>query len=252
MQATRAQVPIYREVFGNTNSGNVLLNTVGWSGNWGPTATDSSNPSPNNFGVSTALGDPNNLDNINAGGPSVSTANGLAFTSGTGASLNNWIAYTTGYTVNTTLTPIQDISFYAGSAANGTFGIPGFRIAVQIDGNWYASTQVLANTVAVASAANFNTGAQQVTFNWTTAASAWDSLSFTPGTTLVLGSTLTSPLPGDPITGFGLYSDQEPGGGNATRRFDTFQIDAVPEPGSALLVLFGAGVLMSLRRSSKA
>jgi len=252
MQATRAQVPIYREVFGNTNSGNVLLNTVGWSGNWGPTATDSSNPSPNNFGVSTALGDPNNLDNINAGGPSVSTANGLAFTSGTGASLNNWIAYTTGYTVNTTLTPIQDISFYAGSAANGTFGIPGFRIAVQIDGNWYASTQVLANTVAVASAANFNTGAQQVTFDWTTDASAWDSLSFTPGTTLVLGSTLTSPLPGDPITGFGLYSDQEPGGGNATRRFDTFQIDAVPEPGSALLVLFGAGVLMSLRRSSKA
>jgi len=251
MQVTHAQ--IYREVFGNTSgAANANLSTVGWSGAWGPTATDSSNPSPNNFGISTALGDPQNLDNINAGGPSLSLANGLAFTSGTGASLNNWIAYTTGYTVNTALTPIQDISFYAGSAANGSFGIPGFRIAVQIDGNWYASTEVLANTVAVSSAANFNTGAQQVTFNWTTAASAWDSLTFVPGTSLVLGSTLTSPLPGDNITAFGLYSDQEAGGGNATRRVDTYQIDTVPEPSSVVLVLSGVGVLMSLRRSRKA
>ena len=251
MQVTQAQ--IYREVFGNTPAGaNALLSSVGWSGAWGPTATDSSNPSPNNFGISSQLGDPQNLDNINAGGSAISTANGLAFTSGTGASLNNWIAYTTYTVVNPSVTPIQDISFYAGSAANGTYGIPGFRIAVEIDGNWYASTEVLANTVAVASAANFNTLAQQETFTWTTAASAWDSLTFVPGTSLVLGSTLTSDLPGDPITAFGLYSDQEPGGGNATRRFDTYQIDTVPEPSSVVLVLSGLGVLMSLRRSRKA
>ena len=222
-------------------------------GKLGATATESGTPSPNNFGISNAAGSPGNLDNINAGGASLSMANGLAFTTGTGASLNNWIAYTTGYTVDTTATPVQDVSFYAGSAANGTFGIPGFRIAVQIDGNWYASSQVLANTVAVASAANFNTLAQQVTFNWTTTASAWDTLTFVPGTSLVLGSTLTSDLPSDNITAFGLYSDQEAGGGNATRRFDTFQIDAVPEPGSAALALFGIGILVtSLRRSQKA
>jgi PEP-CTERM motif len=252
LQVTQAQVPIYREVFGNNTAGNSSLGTVGWSGNWGATATDSSNPSPNNFGISSAAGNPGNLDNINASGASLSTANGLAFTSGTGASLNNWIAYTTGYTVDTTVDPILDISFYAGSAANGTFGIPGFRVAVEIDNNWYASTAVLANTVAVASAANFNTGAQKVTFNWTTTASAWDSLTFVPGTSLVLGSTLTSDLPGDNITAFGLYSDQEPGGGNATRRFDTFQIDTVPEPTSTALALFGIGILItSFRRSQK-
>ncbi len=252
MQVTQAQVPIYREVFGNNTNVNLNLSIVGWSGAWGPTATDSSNPSPNNFGVSSSLGDPNNLDNINAGGASLSLANGFAFTSGTGASLNNWIAYQTLYTVDTTANPIQDISIYAGSAANGTYGIPGFRIAVQIDGNWYASTAVLANTVAVSSGANFNSQAQKVTFNWTTAASAWDSLTFVPGTSLVLGSTLTSDLPGDNVTAFGLYSDQEAGGGNATRRFDTYQIDTVPEPGSIVLVLSGVGVLMSLRRSRKA
>ena len=253
MQVTQAQ--IYREVFGNNTAGNNLLSTVGWSGAWGPTATDSSNPSPNNFGISSTLGSPNNLDNIGIPA-SVSTANGLLFTSGTGASLNNWIAYTT-YTVDPVATPIQDISFYAGSSANGTFGIPGFRIAVEIGGNWYASTSVLANPIAVSSAANFHLdagsgGAQQVTFNWTTAASAWDSLTFVPGTSLVLGSTLLSDLPAGDITAFGLYSDQEAGGGNATRRLDTFQIDPVPEPSSVVLGLFGVGVLMSLRRSRKA
>lgn len=100
MQVTQAQVPIYREVFGNTYLGaNANLSTVGWSGNWGPTATDSSNPSPNNFGVSSQGGAPSNLDNINAGGASLSTSNGLAFTSGTAASLNNWIAYAFGHGV---------------------------------------------------------------------------------------------------------------------------------------------------------
>jgi hypothetical protein len=260
-QESQAQTaPIYREVFGNNTAGNALLSTVGWSGAWGPTAIDSGTPSPNNFGISNAGGSPNNLDNINAGGPSLSLANGLAFTSGASASTNNWIAYTTGYTVNTTANSIQDISFYAGNAANGTFGIPGYRIAVQIDGSWYASTAVLANSVAVPSASNFASLAQQLTFTWTTAASAWDNLTFTPGTSLVLGSTLTSPLPGDSITAFGLYSDQEPGtssAGNATRRFDTFQIDAtpivVPEPSSlALAALSGFGMLMGFRRSRKA
>jgi hypothetical protein len=255
MQVTHAQ--IYREVFGNNTAVNNLLSTVGWSGAWGPTATDSAGGGmlANNFGVSAALGSPQNLENINAGGPSLSQANGLLFTSGGTAATMNWIAYTTGYTVDTTANPIQDISFYAGSTVNSTYGIPGARIAVQIDGNWYASSAVLANPVSVSSAANFHLGAgsggaQQVTFNWTTAASAWDSLTFVPGTSLVLGSTLVSDLPGDNITAFGLYSDAEAGTG-ATRRFDTFQIDTVPEPSSVVLVLSGVGVLMSLRRSRK-
>lgn len=252
VQATQAQTPIYREVFGNSTTTNNYLSSVGWAGAWGATATDSSNPSPNNFGISSSLSDPGNLDNINAGGPAASLSNGFLFTSGTGASLNNWFAYTTSYTIDPTATPIQDISIFAGSAANSTFGIPGFRIAIQTDGNWYVSTAVLANTVAVASGGNFNSQAQQVTFNWTTAASAWESLTFVPGTSLVVGSVLSSPLSGDPITGFGLYSDQEPGAGNATRRVDTFQIDIVPEPGSVALMLLGIGALIGFRHSRKA
>ena len=261
-QVTQAQSPIYREVFGNLSTGgsNSAPSSVGWAGNWGATASDASvGDAPagtfNNFGVSTALGKPQNLDNINAGGPALSTANGLLFVSQAG---QNFIAYTTGYTVNQTLTPIQDISFYAGSTFDTAGGIPGFRIAVQQDGNWYASTEVLANSANVTSAGNFSSatvGAQQVTFNWTTAASAWDNLTFTPGTSLALGG-ISGGLNGDPITAFGLYSDATDSLGNtenAIRRFDTYQIDStVPEPGSVVLVLFGVGMLMGLRRFRKA
>jgi hypothetical protein len=250
MQVTHAQ--IYREVFGNNTAANQNVTTVGWLGAYGAGGAGPSSLGgayTNNFGISSVLGDPQNLDNINAGGAALSKANGLLFTSGGTMATANWIAYTTGYTVDTTANPIQDISFYAGSAANGAV-IPGFRIAVQIDGNWYATSQVFANTVAVASAANFNTLAQQETFTWTTAASAWDSLTFVPGTSLVLGSTLGSNLPGDNVTAFGLYSDAMTGG--STRRFDTFQIDPVPEPSSVVLVLSGVGMLMGLRRSRKA
>src|ERR1035438_9086939 len=82
MQVTHAQ--IYREVFGNNTANNNLLSTVGWAGAYGTTATDSAGGGmlANNFGVSAALGDPQNLENINAGGPSLSQANGFLFTSG--------------------------------------------------------------------------------------------------------------------------------------------------------------------------
>ena len=250
MQVTQAQSPIYREVFGNNTTSNQDLTAVGWAGAWGGNGASSLTAPANNFGVSTANGNPQTLDNINAGGPAASIIKGLAFTSGAFAAGTNWLAYTSGYNVDTTLTPIQDISFYAGSALNSTMGIvPGERIAVQIDGNWYATSQVFGNTTGVSSAANFGSQAVQVVFSWTTAASAWDNLTFVPGTTLTLGSGLTSPLPGDNITAFGLYSDAQVGA-PATQRFDTYQIDStVPEPSSVVLAVIGIGTLIGLRRS---
>ena len=262
---TRAQGPsaIYFEEFGNTNAAagkNFSVSSVGWVGKWGPTATDSSNPAPDNFGISSSIGATKGYTNINDGAENNST-NGYIFTSGTGASLNNWIAYQNTYTVDTSAYSIQDISFYCASASLAGFGVPGARVAVQIDGNWYATTQVFSNSTGISSGSGVAAGAQQVVFNWTTAASAWDSLSFVPGSTLVLGSALSSPLPGDNLTAFGLYSDQEvivQGGtnfiGNATRRFDSYEIDAtvVPEPSTFALALVGLGVLWKFSRRYKA
>ena len=147
MQVTQAQ--IYREVFGNLSTGtNSAPSSVGWAGNWGATASDASvgDNAPgtfNNFGVSTALGKPQNLDNINAGGPALSTANGLMFVSQAG---QNFIAYTTGYTVDQTLTPINDISFYAGSTSSPPlvaslgFALPSSRTAIGMPPPKYSPT----------------------------------------------------------------------------------------------------------------
>lgn len=251
---------IYRETFGGPAAGNTNFAFVGWNGYWSPTAqTDDGVVSPfNNFGVGNSLGIPTNLTNVNAGASA--RTNGFAFASGFMAVSNNILTYTTEYAVDQSVWNVGSISFYSGNTTNNfPNGMPGFRIAIQMDGNWYASSQLLTQTNNIAAAANFNTSGQQLIFNWTTTASAWRSLSFTPGSTLSLsGSTLGSDLPADPITAFGLYSDPAVNtngvGGIATRRWDTYEIDgtAIPEPSSVALVFIGLGALWGLRRSRKA
>ena len=250
---TRAQGPnaIYFEEFGNTNaaSGNNfnVTSVFGWQGFWGPTALPASNPSPNNFGISSSIGSPQGYTNINAGAQ-VNSINGYLFTSGTGAALTNWIAYETNYTVNTSVYSIQDISFYCASTALAGGGTPTARVAVQMGGNWYVTSQVFSNTYSVSGGSNVHnppdgsstSGAQRVTFTWTTAASAWNSLTFVPGSSLAMGSVLTSPLPGGNITGFGLYSDPEPNAGSATRRFDSYEIDASVAAGPPIAGFYGS------------
>jgi hypothetical protein len=259
MQATRADT-IYRETFGGPAAGNTNFAFVGWNGFWSPTAqTDDGVLSPfNNFGVGNSLGIPTNLTNVNAGASA--RTNGFPFASGFMAVSNNILTYTTEYAVDQSVWNVGSISFYSGNTSNSfPNGMPGYRIAIQMDGNWYASSTNLVQSNNIANAAGFNTSGQQLIFNWTPAASAWDSLSFTPGSTLVLGGVIGSDLPADPITAFGLYSDPAVNtngvGGVATRRWDTYEIDGtavVPEPSSVALVFVGFGMLLGLRRSRKA
>jgi hypothetical protein len=262
MQIAYADV-IYRETFSQTaGAANTNFAFAGWNGYWSPTAqTDDGVLVPfNNFGVGSSVGRPSGgtTTNVNAGA-SVGNTNGFPFASGFMAVSNNILTYTTEYTVNQSLWNVGSISFYSGNTSNAfPNGMPGYRIAVQIDGNWYASSQLLTQTNNIANAAAFATSGQQLIFNWTPTASAWLSLSFTPGTTLALGGVIGSDLPADPITAFGLYSDPAVNtngvGGIATRRWDTYEIDAtaIPEPSSLALALIGLGTLLGLRRSRKA
>ena len=260
MQVTYADV-IYRETFGGPAAGNTNFAFVSWAGYWSPTAQDDvAGNAPgvfNNFGVGNSLGIPTNLTNVNAG--IEARTNGFPFSSGFLSVSNNILTYTTEYTVDQSLWNVGSISFYSGNTSNAfPNGMPGYRIAVQIDGNWYASATNLVQNNNTANAAAFNTSGQQLIFNWTPTASAWLSLSFTPGATLVLGGPVGSDLPVDPITAFGLYSEPAINtngvGGIATRRWDTYEIDgtAIPEPSSVALVFIGLGALLGLRRSRKA
>ena len=264
MQVTRADV-IYRETFSRTaGAANTNLAYVGWSGYWSTTAQSDASVSVNNFGDGSSVGKPSggSITNVNAG-PSDGNTNGFPFVSGFLAVSNNVLITTSEYAVNQSIWNIGSISFFSGNTSNNpnSFAnpIPGWRIAIQMDGNWYASSTNLVQTNNIANAGAFATSGQQMIFNWTNAASAWLSLNFTAGSTLTLGSALGSDLPTDPITAFGLYSDPSVDtngvGGIQTRRFDTYEIDGVavvPEPSSVALVFIGLGALLGLHRSRKA
>jgi hypothetical protein len=263
MQATRAAEPaIYRETFSATaGAPNTNFNYVGWNGYWSPTAQpDDGIAIPyNNFGAGSSLGRPSggSFTNVNAG-PEDGNTNGFAFASGQLAVSNNFLNYTSQFPIDQTLYNIGSISFYSGNTSNSfPNGMPGYRIAIQMDGNWYASSQLLVQNNNIANAAAFATSGQQLIFNWTLAAGAWDSLTFVPGTSLVLGGP-TGALPSDPVTAYGLYSDPAVNTngalGVATRRWDSYEIDGtvIPEPSSLALVFLGLGALWSVRRSRKA
>ena len=262
-QVTRAQEPaIYRQTFSQTaGAANTNFEFDGWSGYWSPTAQNEAAGNAagtwNNFGAGSSLGIPSggNYTNVNAG-PEAGNTNGFAFSSGFLSVSNNFIVETSQFPIDQTIYNIGSISFYSGNTSN-TFpnGMPGYRIAIQMDGNWYASDQLLVQSNNTANAAAFATSGQKLVLNWS--GSIWDSLTFVPGTSLVLGGAVGT-LPADPVTAFGLYSDPAVNtngvGGVATRRWDSFEIDGtmIPEPSSVALVLVGFGALLGLRRSRKA
>jgi len=263
VQATHAQEPaIYRETFSQAaGAANTNFEFDGWSGYWSPTAQNEAAGNAagtwNNFGAGSSLGRPSggNFTNVNAG-PEVGNTNGFAFSSGFNSVSNNFIVYTTQFSINQTIYNIGSISFYSGNTSNAfPNGMPGYRIAIQMDGNWYASDQLLVQNNNVLNAGAFAASGQQLVLNW--AGSIWDSLTFVPGTSLVLGGAVGT-LPSDPVTAFGLYSDPAVNtngvGGIQTRRWDSFEIDgtAIPEPSSVALVVMGLGTLVGLRRSRKA
>jgi len=268
VQATRAQEPaIYRETFSQTaGAANTNFEFDGWSGYWSPTAQNEAQGNTtnadgttawNNFGAGSSLGRPSGgtFTNVNAG-PEVGNTNGFCFSSGFLSVSNNFIVETSQFPINQTIYNIGSISFYSGNTSNAfPNGMPAWRIAIQMDGNWYASDQLLVQTVQVSNAGSFATGGQKLSLTW--AGSVWDSLTFVPGTSLVLGSAVGT-LPADPVTAFGLYSDPAVNtngvGGVATRRWDSFEIDGtvIPEPSSVALVVMGLGALVGFRRSRRA
>lgn len=131
------------------------------------------------------------------------------------------------------------------------------RLVIQIGGDgsvgsgtWYASTSTFSNTTAVGSAMAFETATSGVAFslNFTTTASAWQTLTLSPGSTMSLGSNPTSNLASSTITGIGFYVNNQ----SSSDRIDNLTVTAVPEPSASALLGLGAlglgGLLFRERR----
>ena len=110
-------------------------------------------------------------------------------------------------------------------ASNNTSTTDAFRVAVRIDGQWYASVREFSNSL-VGDATNFEQNGEVKTFEFTDAADAWCKVILTPGTpagggTLRLDDAPLSATPPEAdIEAAGLYSD----GNSATLRFDDFTL----------------------------
>jgi hypothetical protein len=264
--AASAQSVLYRETFSATTAfNNSQPGTVGWAVHSG-SAVYYSDFGQNAAGVGSGSvslpvnGIPTDVSNVNAGSqtstinPSGQTATGIFFVS-TGINGTTpkpaFLAWTNEAGPIAAST-VGNISFYLGS----TSGAQPVRVAVQVGGSWYVSTETFQDDNISGGASGFAAGASLQSFNFTTAASAWQTVSFqqsgsnpltSNGTgNLTITGTALSALSGN-ITAFGIYGNN---GSSATTRFDTYTITAIPEPSSfaALAGLGALGLVASRRR----
>ena len=265
---------LYRETFGTaTTGGQGASSGYDWAIDIGSTALDKSASTDTTAAINRSANASRpgsageTIGQVNAG--SVVGATPAAYGAGipfvTQAS-GNAIFWTsefasasgTGLGINPSSYSSLSFNWYQGNGATDS----SFRLALKINGQWYASQQQFFNTAAVANAAAFATGAELKTFNFTSTAGSWNLLNFdgtydlgthtgTSGTVLGLGAAASSDLSGN-IDAFGLFSDAAGTTGN--RRFDSFEIDVTPIPEPSIIAIFGLaaglGALVFKRRQS--
>jgi hypothetical protein len=248
---SRADVVAYREIFAHsgtdapnftnglpTNGG--LDPTIDWQlrgANMTGQITNLASGGPVNT-VAAGNGIVTNLSSVNAGSQQgTQIAQGFAVIPGTNLApvLNGapYILYTSEFALGRP--GVTRFSWYQGNQSASDR----WRVALEMDGSqWYVSDAFFTNA-AVTSGIAFATNGE---FKQLSMASAqWRTLNFNGSLAANSGSlavgSITS-LAGSTITRFGMYTDAK----SNNMRFDTFQIDTVPEPSSfavAALAAFG-------------
>jgi hypothetical protein len=268
---------IYRETFGTaTTGGQGASQGYDWGLHTGTTAANlsadtSTNQSVNRSANSSKPGTADAIGQVNAGPVIGATpaAYGAGIPFATPA-VGNVLFWTPEYPsasgtagIDPSTLSALTFSWYQGNG--NTDG--SWRVAIHQGGQWYVSQTQFSNTASVSSAGNFaqggddgnggsSHGSELKSLAYSNSASSWFQLNFdgtftlgaTPGTgtggagtVLSLGATPGSNLSGV-IDAFGLFSDVPGAAGN--RRFDTFTIDAVPEPATMLLAAIGGCALV--------
>ena len=230
-QTAQAAV-IYRETFGAANN-DAAPSTVGWFADVNATGTVSN--------TSAALGTGNNgsgpQTNVNAGDIDPGL-NGVIYMTNAN---NRVLMWTDEYAVDRDLNSITSIQYQQGNSSNAD----ATRVAIRIGTNWYVSTTETSNNWPTTGGSGLFFGnALNVTLPFSTAASAWSNLTFTPGTSLAIGAALVDERPSGNITALGLYT------ASVTNliRFDNFTINANPIPEPTAFAALSAAVLVVLRR----
>jgi hypothetical protein len=123
------------------------------------------------------------------------------------------------------------------------------RLAIEIGGDWYLSTNDFSSTTATASG-DMQTQGSNANVVFDPAAANWADFTFNPGDAFTVASTVSAratDLPTGDITSFGYYSYNPNDGGYLGTSIDSVQV--VPEP-SMIALLMGLAVVpvLVLRR----
>ncbi len=225
-----AQTIVYSQTF-NTGSGvNGALNGVSWQSHFGATATAYNTASTTDT-VAPIIG------SLASGGGDDSgdgTGFGYLFHRGdlnTGSPVIWWTAALTPFDVSL----LDSFQF----DLRNTLTNQNIRFAFQVGTDWFVSNSV------------FNSSTSNVWSNNLTLASAgtatWNTLNFTPGSSLSMGTATTLPLSGN-ITAVGAFDTSIAGSATEHIRMDNFEVRAIPEPSSMLLLGLASALALFLRR----
>lgn len=233
---------LYEETFDSNVNAN-LATTVGWQAygfySGGSTGANvSSVPAANTLFNATGVSSPNTgqVGYLAAilGNPDGSNPNRFP----------TYIAFETGLNLDFTA---ATISWVMNGGAGATVRV---RLVVEIGGELYASAisdtaQKYFAPSAFGTAADFqaNTEALTKTLEFTTAAAAWEKLTYDVASGGVSFTALTGDLSSTVVTGIGFHIL-----GGGTGRIDTLQVAVIPEPSSSALLLGALALGVRLRR----
>ena len=230
--AASAQIVIYRETFSTITNGQTLS---AWDGGWslwrstsfGGNVTDATSVEG---ALSSANGRPTNLAPVNAGSYAQDVT---GFVFGTTNSMREGLFFTSEYTWSAA--DLTSVSWFMGNGVTNATQ----RAALQVGSQWYVSAPF---TSPAMFAAQFETQAVQQTVS---SSDSWFPLVATLDAPFSIGVTATSLPTIGIVNSMGIYADTLASG---NVRFDTYVINAVPEPSTYARLGLGALALLFLRR----
>lgn len=223
---------VYSELFPNADSTDDEVTTAGWISYSGPNATLFTGTGNNKIYI------PGGFGNGNPQARGFLALNALPST--------NYVTYESGLNIN----PANGALNFSWQHHASVTGNAEARLLLQIGGQWIATNQVY-NPAGIGTLADFGAaagaGAFTNSFTFSTAASEWRDVTFTPTIGLsISGTARTTDLTVAPITAIGFYYTAS---GTVSTRIDTLQVDQVPEPHlTALLLAGGLGIAARRRR----
>ncbi len=225
---------LYREVFGNDTQVSQPISYVGWNLYYDTNCKVYSNESPGLWDVriNSAAGEdagiPIDLPAVNSNAANSEMERGLFYMRNDSTLGENWLAWTNEVAgLGIAKSNLTEVSWYQSDNWEANY-----RLALKVDDNWYFSGTTYSNSAGFPLATN---GVKNGVSDFGTA--NWYNAYVSPGAILdrdTNPSQLTY-LPSGTVQAVGIYAPEAPQ--TQSIRFDTFEIQGVPEP-SACVMLF--------------